>query len=555
MSGAHTPVLTLDEIQGGPINNSRTVKELVGIATAMGISVLGNKPALLARVQEKLRTDKELAEKPEFLKFSIHRAKKAGKPPKNTKNSATKAAEDAAEAKLDLPAIGANRKLLEGDTKTDPPAQYGRLKGPLFKEIESDDEKDHYGGSRFSSLSPSLPDKSEHEKDEPSTPRKERKVIIPETPKQICVVFNGANPREIIIESSKRVPLTVENQGVDGTSPFYSASLKEVLNEVIKLDTPMRDNGKAKVYRAGLYDPGVPSIKLGSVDEILADKSAQLRINNVDKYNLEPFNNGMLLCKLFLVDGDDTKDTKVAKAENVGPIRLVDGSSKPLEVAKNRAAVMALIQPSKDVAFLAFLGEILGARTADWPNAETARDVRDRYVAVIDAIAQLKSMGWSKSGGGYQVPWEYKESLYNEEYDFKGYVFTKDTVLKAMRIGHAVAGTDNQTMGLLQHCPDALAWFNSPDDEILGPKFNGMKNRDFKKRLERKREEAIKQKSKDKARRAKERESKAAKKRARQSSEAEESASASEKESRPSKKKAKSKRVYDSDDDIDGSSE
>jgi hypothetical protein len=107
-------------------------------------------------------------------------------------------------------------------------------------------------------------------------------------------------------------------------------------------------------------------------------------------------------------------------------------------------------------------------------------------------------------------------------------VFTKDTVLKAVRIGHAVAGTDKQTMGLLKHCPDALAWFDSPDDEILGPKFNEMKNREFKKRLERKREEAIKQKAKDKARRAKERESRAAKKRARQSSEAEESTSASD---------------------------
>jgi hypothetical protein len=80
MSEAHTPVLTLDEIKGGPINSSRTVKELVGIASAMGISTAGPKKDLLGRVQEKLSSDKTLAEKTEFLKFSIYRAKLTGRP-------------------------------------------------------------------------------------------------------------------------------------------------------------------------------------------------------------------------------------------------------------------------------------------------------------------------------------------------------------------------------------------------------------------------------------------------------------------------------------------
>jgi hypothetical protein len=67
---------------------------------------------------------------------------------------------------------------------------------------------------------------------------------------------------------------------------------------------------KTKVYRGGLLDPQAASIKLGSVEEIMADKSDHLAIPSVNKYKLERFQ-GMLLCKLFLVDGDDTEKTKV----------------------------------------------------------------------------------------------------------------------------------------------------------------------------------------------------------------------------------------------------
>jgi hypothetical protein len=104
-----------------------------------------------------------------------------------------------------------------------------------------------------------------------------------------------------------------------------------------------------------------------------------------------------------------------------------------------------------------------------------------------------------------------------------------------MRVGHAAAGTDTQMMALVHHCADASAWVKSPDDEILGAKFNDMKNGALKKHLE-----AAKQKAKEKARR-KER----SRKRARHSDSDE---SASEKEAGPSKKKAKSKKiVYSSD--------
>ncbi|KAJ7868422.1 hypothetical protein B0H13DRAFT_2351446 [Mycena leptocephala] len=515
MSEAHTPVLTLDEIKGGPINSSRTVKELVGIASAMGISTAGPKKDLLGRVQEKLSSDKTLAEKAEFLKFSIYPA------------------QDAVEAKANLPATGAHRKLLKSEATSDPPPKFDRLTGP------KDKNNDKAGVAALSSSPSPKPEFDEKDEKEPNTPRKEgRKVIVPSTPKQICVAFGGTNPREFTIESSMRVPLTVENQE-GATSPFDSASLKAVLAEVhAKMDTPMKP--KTKVYRGGLLNPQAASIKLGSVEEIMADKSDQIAIPSVNKYKLEPFQ-GMLLCKLFLVDGDDTEETKEPKH----PTTLVDGSSKPLDVAQNRAAEAAELYPSKESAFISFLREILGGPENPRPAADSARDVRDRFYAVNDAVALLKSMGWKKlAGTKFRTVWTiillnialliplaaYEDSLYNMEFDYKGYVFTKEHVLKAMRVGHAAAGTDTQMMALVHHCADASAWVKSPDDEILGAKFNDMKNGALKKYLE-----AAKQKAKEKARR-KER----SMKRARHSDSDE---SASEKEAGPSKKKAKSKKI------------
>jgi hypothetical protein len=74
-------------------------------------------------------------------------------------------------------------------------------------------------------------------------------------------------------------------------------------------------NSKAKIYRGGLVDPSVPSVKLGSIEEILKDeKTGNLTMATLDKYTLKPFDDGvkkMLLCDVFLVSADDS-DTKVS---------------------------------------------------------------------------------------------------------------------------------------------------------------------------------------------------------------------------------------------------
>ncbi|KAJ7887743.1 hypothetical protein B0H13DRAFT_2342254 [Mycena leptocephala] len=217
-------------------------------------------------------------------------------------------------------------------------------------------------------------------------------------------------------------------------------------------------------------------LKLGSIEEILTDKSA-LRVPSVDKYKLEPFHDGMLLCELHLVEPHDTKSAPPVARPGLTP------------------------------------------RIA----ADTIRSVRDRHVEVVDAIALLRTMGWNKSRGGYQVPWTYEHSLYNMD----------------LRIGHAVAGTDKQTMALAEHCPDASAWYKSPDDDILGLKFNDMKIGKFKTRMEDKKQEAIRERAKAKHRG---KEAKARKqKRAHQS---EDESSSNEMEAGPSKRRPSPRRLF-----------
>lgn len=79
-------------------------------------------------------------------------------------------------------------------------------------------------------------------------------------------------------------------------------------------------------------------------------------------------------------------------------------------------------------------------------------------------------------------------------HDLKGMDFTKEFFQNALHVRHAVAGTDRQTMSsdLLQHCPDATAWFDNPDDEEFGPKFNLIPPSKFKRRLEKLKEAAEK---------------------------------------------------------------
>ncbi|KAJ7928285.1 hypothetical protein B0H13DRAFT_2311820 [Mycena leptocephala] len=259
----------------------------------------------------------------------------------------------------------------------------------------------------------------------------------------------------------------------------------------------MTAHPRAKIYRQGVIDPepDVYTLKLGTVEEILsAQEKTALRFDGVDKYHLKPIHGGTALqCDLFTSEKleDEAKPNVIHSA--------LAGESKPLEVARQRAADAAEAKPLFDKALLLFLGEVVKGPEKKWPTCKTARQVRDHFKALEDAVQKMHDMGWNKSGGGYMVPFVYKDSI-RGDYDFKGTDFSKEILGNAVHIKHAAAGTDRQTMNkeLLKHCPKATAWFANPDDDELGEKFNDMDAIDFRKRLEKKKAGFIKKKAQQK---------------------------------------------------------
>ncbi|KAJ7792765.1 hypothetical protein B0H14DRAFT_3498846 [Mycena olivaceomarginata] len=452
---------TLDEISRGPINTSRTLIELVVIAGALGIATDKQRKAdLISAIKSKFENDPALGQQDMFIKFNNYRLSEiqGKKNDKNAQNSADKAAQDTLAAKQDLPATGANLKLLAGGVKSDPPPQHQRLSSPAPKKDAEEEE-----AVEFSSEYSSVPPTDEEGKGRFQTPPPKPQKQILKTPLPIVITINGPNKREFVIEPSDRVPVTIEKEGVNGTSPIYSISLKAALSEAFQSDSPMKANSKAKIYRGGLVDPSVPSVKLGSIEEILKDeKTGNLTMATLDKYTLKPFDDGvkkMLLCDVFLVSADDS-DTKPAAAPSSAPPPTAPiGNAKPLVIQ----------------ALTVLLRKIHEARSSPWPQAKTARVVRDRYVAVKDAVALMHVMGWNNSGGGFTVP----SDSNIDGHDLKGMDFTKEFLQNALHVRHA-------------HCPDATAWFDNPDDEELGPKFNLMAPTKFKQRLERLKEAAEK---------------------------------------------------------------
>ncbi|KAJ7783376.1 hypothetical protein B0H14DRAFT_3585124 [Mycena olivaceomarginata] len=134
---------TLDEISRGPINTSRTLIELLVIAGALGIATDKQRKAdLISAIKSKFENDPALGQQDMFIKFNNYRPSEiqGKKNDKNAQNSADKAAQDTLAAKQDLPATGANLKLLAGGAKSDPPLQHQRLSSPVPKKDAEEEE-------------------------------------------------------------------------------------------------------------------------------------------------------------------------------------------------------------------------------------------------------------------------------------------------------------------------------------------------------------------------------------------------------------------------------
>ncbi|KAJ7789635.1 hypothetical protein B0H14DRAFT_3502746 [Mycena olivaceomarginata] len=201
--------------------------ELVVIAGALGIATDKQRKAdLSSAIKSKFENDPALGQQDMFIKsITIAPAKsRAQKNDKNAQNSADKAAQDTLAANQDLPATGANLKLLAGGAKSDPPPQHQRLSSPAPKK-DAEEEAVEFS-SEYSSV---LTDEEGKGRFQTPPPKPQKQIL--KTPLPIVITINGPNKREFVIEPSDRVPVTIEKEGVNGTSPIYSISLKAALSE------------------------------------------------------------------------------------------------------------------------------------------------------------------------------------------------------------------------------------------------------------------------------------------------------------------------------------
>ncbi|KAJ7939470.1 hypothetical protein B0H13DRAFT_2300749 [Mycena leptocephala] len=305
------------------------------------------------------------------------------------------------------------------------------------------------------------------EEERPVTPppkHKEPKKMVME-PVTVVVVFNGSGKRELMVEAGgDAVPLTLEKEGINGAPSTYSTSLKALLTEAINLDTLMKANKKAKIYRAGLVDTAVHSLKLGSIEEILGEKRVgNLCLPAVDKYELQSLAGGLLMCDVHMVSEDGYTMAAAGASASAGIMPAPTGEQKPLVVAQQRASA-AVINETREAAQHRFLHGVFDGRTTAWPRADVARVTRDRHTAVEDAVAKAYLLGWNKSGGGFRIPLDYNDANL-PSHDLRGANLTKIQIQEAVGVLHAAAGDDRTNMKkmkkLVEYCPDATAWLEN----------------------------------------------------------------------------------------------
>ncbi|KAJ7853194.1 hypothetical protein B0H13DRAFT_2359143 [Mycena leptocephala] len=480
MTSPQSPeVIPLASIAGGAINMQRTFPVLFSLAVAMKLDHTGTKKDLLPRILKKLKDDTVLAQSAEYMKFSVYRAPKTAQmATKNLKNSAEMAAEDAEEeAKTVLPATGVHQKLGEAKASVDPPPQFAHLGGPT-KDDKAMDNEDNNSDSSLLSEDETV------EEERPVTPppkHKEPKKMVME-PVTVVVVFNGSGKRELMVEAGgDAVPLTLEKEGINA----------------INSDTPMKANKKAKIYRAGLVDTAVHSLKLGSIEEILGEKRVgNLCLPAVDKYELQSLAGGLLMCDVHMVSEDGYTMAAADASASAGIMPAPTGEQKPLVVAQQRASA-AVINETREAAQHRFLRGVFDGRTTAWPRADVARVTRDRHTAVEDAVAKAYLLGWNKSGGGFRIPLDYNDANL-PSHDLRGANLTKIQIQEAVGVLHAAAGDDRTNMKkmkkLVEYCPDATAWLENSAEGAeaarLARKFDELSVTAFVRRLERKQRKA-----------------------------------------------------------------
>ncbi|KAJ7777717.1 hypothetical protein DFH07DRAFT_976934 [Mycena maculata] len=528
----------LKEIKGGSVSNLHKA-ELLGLAKALGIT-MPPRPSDVTKadLSRDIKAALEATSDVGFLKFKVHRPDTTGGAA--LKNSADKAKEDseASAKKADTAPSGANKKLLELGTKTDPPAQHKRLGGGLTG--AGSNAKAKVEDSAHSELS-SLESEGEEEIDTPSG-AKNQGVLMGQEPKDpvftsgnvnhtamqgdiapaeikpldmdecpIVITFLGSSEnREIWILPAQRGDVRV-SKTPEGA---YVSSWKQVIPNALVQFSPAKGSQNLKISVNG---PTGNPLPLGTADDFMKGTLPPvLSLDEADTCTLIQ-KGSMLVCEVFLGPGRSGLSDTV-KAED----SAYTGKIKPLVLARERRQMPKpkagkrprdFADSDEDVhkdnpEFLAFLCTILHSKKEGYGKSlKTVGEQRERFIdldtAIIECDANYASL--SRGTAVYRILATYADHV-NEEYrKFTNCGFNKREIESALNIGHTIASQDRQLFksALLVHDPVAQSWVNGDKDldQTVVDEFDQMTCKQFLERLQKAADDATKAREKSEKKR------------------------------------------------------
>ncbi|KAJ7691420.1 hypothetical protein B0H17DRAFT_1286359 [Mycena rosella] len=512
----------LADIKPGPIT-ALTKEPLLVIAEALAIPVVKTGPDKTKVPQLKALINKALAQpdfvyKDHFQKFLIYNRSRGPTP----KTSADKAQQDGLQDKSDEkePTTAAHKKLLEGTFTTDPDPQYRRLGSEAKKQEEgledpgspnqsasSDSESelsslDSRGSSRPKVKKPKAKKKAQS-KDDVGSPKTDDEISKVGSPSKgesasetdrlpIIVKFNGSNPREVWIAPTERPEVSITKmEETTGSGPSlaksnaYFASLKKLLPLAIARDSPIKKDQRGKI---GIVGATGGHLNLGTVEQFTTGPLPSVLNLSVDQYKLRQIPEG-LLCDVFYDPNQTSAEAQQAIAATQSTGSLPFGpQSRPLDVARERAASNQAAKDAEELPLIRFLRTILAGPALPRPAVSTVGEMLTRYLQATNVLKRLKET-WSDGPNSFRVPEDYEDDQFSR---FRGFKFGTSEVLKALRIGHTTHNNDSRLFRLARLRDDSTGraeeWVDKPGTEKLDKKFGAMSIKEWESYLDKKKE-------------------------------------------------------------------
>ncbi|KAL0959383.1 hypothetical protein HGRIS_014635 [Hohenbuehelia grisea] len=456
-----------------------------------------------------------------------------GAAPKMKKRSADKASEAATAAELDAdkPPTGANKALLQAKVTVDPPPQFApvgrpsnnaaRQPSPLTlgnvlrdavnaHQDSSSPEPHSAAKAREDSAPPTTPIFSDDDNESNGNMTDKQHITPPLPglnsflrPADLCGAYGGhiivelhdyhntALPAEEIWIADPATEV-FERINTDGNTEVI-AHLSQLIPEALQQNTPTKKRS-GRVWRPGV-NTATNRVSIGTVASICAGKLPDiLRINEVNTYPLHLRADCRLVCNMFLDRSDEVDSTIPLKAfevsedpfppleglEALSPCQVPHIPLPSLATTTSMAAVSGPVAPADD-AFIVYLRGILGGPARQWPKAETAGQVYDRYMAHRRAEIKLRDeLKWGRNMGGYEIPAGKEFEPYGSR------TFTRTHLSQAMRIGHTIASTDKKLFEdkKLRAIPLLRAWVEQEDSREADKFFRNMPLGDFRAYIE-----------------------------------------------------------------------